>query len=63
LPAVADQFYPGEKGELEKMIDDFLAQAKAPKIKAKLLKYQNSGDTILSEKFQVVVYSAIAFYL
>ncbi len=31
--------------------------------KAKLLKYQNSGDTPFGEKSQVVGYSAIAFYL
>jgi AmmeMemoRadiSam system protein B len=33
------------------------------KAKAKLLKYQNSGDTFFGEKSQVVGYSAIAFYL
>jgi AmmeMemoRadiSam system protein B len=30
--------------------------------KAKLLKYQNSGDTIYGEKSQVVGYSAIVFF-
>jgi AmmeMemoRadiSam system protein B len=32
------------------------------KAKAKLLKYQNSGDTRYGDKFQVVGYSAIVFY-
>lgn len=40
-----------------------LEVAKNLKTKAKLLKYQNSGDTIFGEKSQVVGYSAIAFYL
>lgn len=37
--------------------------AKEKKAKAKLLKYQNSGDTPFGEKSQVVGYGAIAFYL
>ena len=36
--------------------------SKEKKAKAKLLKYQNSGDTLFGDKFQVVGYSAIAFY-
>lgn len=36
LPAVAGQFYPGEKKELEKIIDQFLTQAKPPKIEGEI---------------------------
>ena len=36
LPAVAGQFYPGEKKELEKMIDEFLNLAKVPKIEGEI---------------------------
>ena len=43
-------------------IKTILEIAKNLKAKAKLLKYQNSGDTPFGEKFQVVGYSAIAFY-
>lgn len=44
-------------------IKTILEIAKERKAKAILLKYQNSGDTPLGEKFQVVGYSAIAFYV
>jgi AmmeMemoRadiSam system protein B len=42
-------------------IKTILEISKNLKGKAKLLKYQNSGDTIYGEKSQVVGYSAIAF--
>jgi AmmeMemoRadiSam system protein B len=42
-------------------IKTILEISKKLKGKAKLLKYQNSGDTIYGEKSQVVGYSAIAF--
>jgi AmmeMemoRadiSam system protein B len=42
-------------------IKTILEIAKNLKAKAKLLKYQNSGDTIYGERSQVVGYSAIAF--
>lgn len=35
-PAVAGQFYPGNKEELEMMIDEFLAQAKPPRIEGEV---------------------------
>ncbi len=44
-------------------IKTILEIATSLRAKAKLLKYQNSGDTPFGEKFQVVGYSAIAFYL
>ncbi len=44
-------------------IKTILEIAKNLKAKAKLLKYQNSGDTPFGEKFQVVGYCTIAFYL
>ena len=44
-------------------IKTILEIAKNLKAKAKLLKYQNSGDTPFGEKFQVVGYCAIVFYL
>lgn len=44
-------------------IKTILAIAKEKKAKAKLLKYQNSGDTLFGEKSQVVGYSAIAFFV
>jgi AmmeMemoRadiSam system protein B len=43
-------------------IKTILEVSKNLKGKAKLLKYQNSGDTIYGEKTQVVGYSAIAFF-
>jgi len=43
-------------------IKTILEIAKNLGAKAKLLKYQNSGDTPFGEKSQVVGYSAIAFY-
>jgi AmmeMemoRadiSam system protein B len=43
-------------------IKTILEISKNLKGKAKLLKYQNSGDTIYGEKSQVVGYSAIAFF-
>jgi hypothetical protein len=43
-------------------IKTILEISKNLKAKAKLLKYQNSGDTFFGEKSQVVGYSAIAFY-
>ncbi len=43
-------------------IKTILEISKEKKAKAKLLKYQNSGDTLFGDKFQVVGYSAIAFY-
>jgi AmmeMemoRadiSam system protein B len=36
FPAVAGQFYPGEKEELSQMIDEFLKNAKVPKIKGEI---------------------------
>jgi Predicted dioxygenase len=33
FPAVAGQFYPGEEGELNQIIDEFLKNAKVPEIK------------------------------
>ncbi len=44
-------------------IKTILEISKNLKAKAKLLKYQNSGDTSFGEKFQVVGYCAICFYL
>ena len=44
-------------------IKTILQIAKEKKAKAKLLKYQNSGDTPFGEKSQVVGYGAVAFYL
>lgn len=44
-------------------IKTILQIAKEKKAKAKLLKYQNSGDTPFGEKSRVVGYGAIAFYL
>lgn len=35
-PAVAGQFYPEEKKELEKMIDDYLSKAKPPEIEGEI---------------------------
>jgi len=43
-------------------IKTILEVSKNLKGKAKLLKYQNSGDTIYGEKTQVVGYSAIVFF-
>jgi len=43
-------------------IKTILEVSKNLKGKAKLLKYQNSGDTIYGEKTQVVGYSAVAFF-
>jgi AmmeMemoRadiSam system protein B len=43
-------------------IKTILEISKNLKGKAKLLKYQNSGDTIYSERSQVVGYSAISFF-
>jgi len=43
-------------------IKTILEISKNLKAKAKLLKYQNSGDTRYGDKFQVVGYSAIVFY-
>jgi AmmeMemoRadiSam system protein B len=43
-------------------IKTILEISKNLKAKAKLLKYQNSGDTKYGDKFQVVGYSAIVFY-
>jgi len=43
-------------------IKTILEIAKHKKAKAKLLKYQNSGDTIYGEKSQVVGYGAICFF-
>src|SRR3989344_5636120 len=36
LPAVAGQFYPESKRGLEKMIDEFLSQAKPPQVEGKI---------------------------
>ena len=36
-PAVAGKFYPGDKAELEKKVDDFLANAKNPDIKGRII--------------------------
>jgi AmmeMemoRadiSam system protein B len=36
FPAVAGQFYPGEREELSQMIDEFLKNAKVPKIKGEI---------------------------
>jgi AmmeMemoRadiSam system protein B len=36
FPAVAGQFYPGEREELSQMIDEFLENAKIPKIKGEI---------------------------
>jgi AmmeMemoRadiSam system protein B len=36
FPAVAGQFYPGEREELSQMIDEFLKNAKVPKIEGKI---------------------------
>ncbi len=44
-------------------IKTILEIGKNLKAKAKLLKYQNSGETIFGEKSQVVGYGALAFYL
>jgi AmmeMemoRadiSam system protein B len=44
-------------------IKTILEISKQKKAKAKLLKYQNSGDTLFGDKFQVVGYSAICFYV
>lgn len=44
-------------------IKTILAIAKEKKAKAKLLKYQNSGDTLFGEKSQVVGYCAVAFFV
>lgn len=44
-------------------IKTILEIAKQKKAKALLLKYQNSGDSSFGEKFQVVGYCAIAFYI
>jgi len=44
-------------------IKTILKISKQKKAKAKLLKYQNSGDTVFGDKFQVVGYSAICFYV
>jgi len=44
-------------------IKTILEISKQKKAKAKLLKYQNSGDTFFGDKFQVVGYSAICFYV
>ncbi len=35
-PAVAGTFYPGDAGQLKKMVNDFLAQAKETKLEGKL---------------------------
>jgi len=43
-------------------IKTILEISKNKKAKAKLLKYQNSGDTIYGEKSQVVGYGAICFF-
>jgi AmmeMemoRadiSam system protein B len=44
-------------------IKTILEISKQKKAKAKLLKYQNSGESIFGDKFQVVGYSAICFYV
>jgi len=44
-------------------IKTILEISKQKNAKAKLLKYQNSGDTFFGDKFQVVGYSAICFYV
>jgi AmmeMemoRadiSam system protein B len=44
-------------------IKTILEISKQKKAKAKLLKYQNSGDSLFGDKFQVVGYSAICFYV
>jgi AmmeMemoRadiSam system protein B len=36
FPAVAGQFYPGEEGELNQIIDEFLKNAKVPKIEGEI---------------------------
>jgi len=36
FPAVADQFYPADKKELEEMIDKFLREAEVPEIKGEI---------------------------
>jgi AmmeMemoRadiSam system protein B len=36
FPALAGQFYPGEREELSRMIDEFLKNAKVPKIEGKI---------------------------
>jgi AmmeMemoRadiSam system protein B len=36
FPAVAEQFYPGERKELSQMIDEFLENAKVPKIEGEI---------------------------
>lgn len=37
FPAVADQFYPGEEKELSNIIENFLKEAKIPKIKNEII--------------------------
>jgi hypothetical protein len=44
-------------------IKTILEISKQKKAKAKLLKYQNSGNSLFGDKFQVVGYSAICFYV
>lgn len=67
--AVAGQFYPGEKGELEEIIDRFLSEAEPPSIKGEIFgfllphaAYSFSGlvaaygiKAILGKKFDTVI--------
>jgi len=69
FPAVAGQFYPGEREELSQMIDEFLKNAKVPKIEGEIFGilvphagYVFSGPvaahcykTIQGKKFETVV--------
>ena len=69
FPAVAGQFYPGEEGELNQIIDEFLKNAKVPKIEGEIFGilvphagYVFSGPvaahcykTIQGKKFETVV--------
>ncbi len=76
LPAVSGQFYPGDKKELEEMIEGFLAKAESPKIEGEIFGlllphagYFFSGPvaaygikTILGKEFDTVIIMGDSHY-